>query len=64
MTRKPHVELCVQGRRSWGCCIPEAIGSPDDSGMLEGPGMLMTELGGGFTHVLFSPLFGEDFQFD
>ena len=33
----------------------------------EHPGKLATvnlNLGGGFKHLLFSPLFGEDFQFD
>ena len=29
-----------------------------------GPVFFVGKLGGGFKHVLFAPLFGEDFQFD
>ena len=39
----------------------QTLSPPNDVSLFQGK---TSNLGGGFKHFLFSPLFGEDFQFD
>ena len=45
-------------------CYYPKNSDPSRSNSIEGSNPILRILGGGFKHFLFSPLFGEDYQFD